>query len=125
MGKNKLINEFNPILTNIMVPNVNPITPKNRKIINNIENIKFMVNQANIVVATQNCPTNYNPPVLNKYNTNNSSQIIHHNNTISYKNKLIKGNGSLNTNTAITADNYNITPPPSPQIITQYIHRKE
>ena len=59
--------------------------------VDNIDNIKHKVNQANIIALTQNCPTNYNPSVLNKYNLNNSSHIINHNNTISYRDKLFKG----------------------------------
>ena len=92
IGKNTLINQFNPILTNITVPNTNPVKPKNRKMVYNIDNIKHKVNQANIIALTQSCPTNYNPPVLNKYNTKNSSHIINHYNTMSYIDKSIKGN---------------------------------
>ena len=99
------------MLTNITVPHVNPVIPKIRKIVDNIENIKYTVNQADIIAPTQNSPTNYNPPVLNKYNTNNSSHIIHHHNTISYRYTLIKGDVSLNTNTTITIDKHNITSP--------------
>ena len=79
--------------------------------VDNIENIKYTVNQAIIIVPTQNCCINYNPPILNKYNTNNSIHIIHHNNKISYRDTLIKRKVSLNTNTTITTYNHNITPP--------------
>ena len=79
--------------------------------VDNIKNIKYTVNQANIIAPTQNFPTNYNSPVLNKYNTNNSSHITHHHNTISYRNTSIKVNISLNKNTTITKDNHNIKSP--------------
>ena len=51
--------------------------------VDTIENIKYTVNQAKTITPTQHFPTNYNPPVLNKYITNNSSHMIHHDNTLS------------------------------------------
>ena len=69
---------------------------------------KNQVHQVIIIAPTQYFHNNSLPPVLHKYDTNPPGQIMKNkNNTISYKDKLIKGTDLLNKKTTIDTVNHN------------------